>query len=269
MKKMLVTPEMAREWLSNQAVNRKLSQTVVDRYWKAMESGIWIASERMPLSFLPDGRLADGQHRLAALIKVGRGHCEEFYCATIDQLQLDLLHECRARSLSDRLTIAGMFPQSISNIATSVGSAIAQRMTIGEMPISHKRHTLTMTGRRPDEIMAAWEWSQADPKSTCDTAKAIYDLQLPNCRLVSPTMIGYFLAQQALGTYDFLRQLCDDAHPDRCASVVTLRRQLANRNYLASQRLGLVAAAFNNQQSKVLRVFDVVPDLRGGNFIGR
>ena len=269
MKKILVTPEMADKWLSNQAVNRRVSQSVVDRYVQAMESGVWIASERMPLSFLPDGRLVDGQHRLAALIKRGRGQTEEFYIATIDQLQLDLLHECRARSLADRLTIAGIFDQSVSTLATSIGSAMAQRMQHGEMPVSHKRHTLTMYGRRPDEIMEAWNWSQADPKSICDSAKGIYDLQLSNARLVSPTMVGYLLAQQAPGTREFMMQLCMDSHPDRCTSVITLRRQLANKNYLASARLGLIAAAFNNQDSKVLRVFDVVPDLKGGKFIGR
>lgn len=274
MKKILVTQEMAREWLANQATNRKLSKTVVDRYTRAMASGSWIASERMPLSFLPDGRLVDGQHRLAALIQCGalgglRGYCEQFYVTEIEQTQLDLLHECRARSLGDRLAVGGMFEPSVATLAASIGSAIAHRMYHGELPVNHKRHTLTMYGRRPDEIMEAWGWTNCDPKTICYGAKQIYDHQLTNARMLSPTMIGYLLAQQAPGTSSFLLQLCNDSHPDRCTAVITLRRQLGNNHYLASQRLGLVAAAFNNQQSKCLRVFDTVPDLAGGCFVGR
>jgi hypothetical protein len=267
MKNMFVTPEMAIGWLNNQAINRKVSDVAVNRYIAAMEAETWIASERMPLSFLPDGRLADGQHRLEAVVRRDRG--QNFYVTTIDQTELDLIHECRARSLSDRLTISGMFDKSVSNLATSIGSALAQRQQQGELQVSQKRHTLTMYGRRPDEIIEAWDWSGADTKSICDLAKSIYDMQLSNSRLVTPTMVGYLLAQRAAGTKEFLTQLCMDSHPDRCTSAITLRRQLSNKNHLASMRLGLVAAAFNNRESKVLRVFDVVPDLRGGTFAGR
>ena len=64
----VVTPAMAREFLSHNTLNRNLSQRNVNKYSADMKSGNWqITGET--IVFYEDGSLKDGQHRLAAICK--------------------------------------------------------------------------------------------------------------------------------------------------------------------------------------------------------
>ena len=65
-----VTPEMAQAYLTRNTRNRKLRQSVVDRYAGDMASGKWQLTHQ-GLAFNCDGTLLDGQHRLAAIVKAG------------------------------------------------------------------------------------------------------------------------------------------------------------------------------------------------------
>lgn len=65
----MVTPEMAMAWLkSNNALNRNMRHRVIDKYAADMRSGDWHLSPQ-GIAFYEDGSLADGQHRLAAVIR--------------------------------------------------------------------------------------------------------------------------------------------------------------------------------------------------------
>lgn len=65
-----VTPEMASEWLKLNSTNRRvepkrvafLAQQIIDKNWVVTHQGI---------AFWDDGTLADGQHRLMAIVKSG------------------------------------------------------------------------------------------------------------------------------------------------------------------------------------------------------
>jgi hypothetical protein len=63
----VVTPDKAHEWLGQNQGNRHLSPSVVQRYATDMRNGDWRVTGD-PLRFTRDGRLLDGQHRLAAVI---------------------------------------------------------------------------------------------------------------------------------------------------------------------------------------------------------
>ncbi|MFF2074999.1 hypothetical protein ACFVXG_09585 [Kitasatospora sp. NPDC058162] len=62
---MIVTPEMASLWLThcNPEHNRVLSDTVYERYARAMERGEWRTTHQ-GIAFDTEGNLLDGQHRL-------------------------------------------------------------------------------------------------------------------------------------------------------------------------------------------------------------
>ncbi len=64
---MMVTPEMAGDWLAKNPHNRKLRDLRVRRYAEDMKAGAW-KSNAETIKFSPDGTLIDGQHRLAAII---------------------------------------------------------------------------------------------------------------------------------------------------------------------------------------------------------
>lgn len=66
----LVTPDLARDWLATAASNRKLNQRHVVILAEDMRHGRW-ALTHQGLAFDEHGRLVDGQHRLHAVILAG------------------------------------------------------------------------------------------------------------------------------------------------------------------------------------------------------
>lgn len=65
-----VTPEQAEAWLGRNDKNRNLRPSVVERYGRDMEGGAW-RLDGQTIKFTEEGRLIDGQHRLAACILTG------------------------------------------------------------------------------------------------------------------------------------------------------------------------------------------------------
>lgn len=65
---LLVTPEMASDWLSYRSYprNRKISRAIVGKYLQDMNAGRW-KTIRQGLIFDTQGYLIDGQHRLSAV----------------------------------------------------------------------------------------------------------------------------------------------------------------------------------------------------------
>lgn len=67
---MQVTPELARTWLAKNTRNRNIVQPAVDALVQDMRNGNWHLTNQ-GIGFYEDGSLADGQHRLHAIIKSG------------------------------------------------------------------------------------------------------------------------------------------------------------------------------------------------------
>jgi hypothetical protein len=66
----LVTPELAQEWLAKNEGNRPLRQHVVQIYATDIAAGKWqMNGETIKLA--ASGRVLDGQHRLQAIVKTG------------------------------------------------------------------------------------------------------------------------------------------------------------------------------------------------------
>lgn len=67
---LIVTPDMAKQWIITNKSNRPVKSWAVNRYAKDMIAGNW-SSNHQGIAFDMDGNLADGQHRLLAIIKSG------------------------------------------------------------------------------------------------------------------------------------------------------------------------------------------------------
>lgn len=65
-----VTPELAQDWINRNTGNRKLREGVVEKYARDMLDGRWTKNPQ-PIMFYEDGELADGQHRLWAVVISG------------------------------------------------------------------------------------------------------------------------------------------------------------------------------------------------------
>lgn len=67
----LITPELAKSYLSNQALNRAVTMTYVKRLADDISNNRWL-EEGDPIKFSDAGKLIDGQHRLNAVIEAGK-----------------------------------------------------------------------------------------------------------------------------------------------------------------------------------------------------
>lgn len=67
-----VTPELAKELLSRNGVNRLLRDRKINQFLHDMINGNWYLTAQ-GISVSKTGRLIDGQHRLSAIIKYGKG----------------------------------------------------------------------------------------------------------------------------------------------------------------------------------------------------
>jgi len=264
MKKIRVTPEMAHAWLAGQANNRKPSDRTIAKYALAMKQGTWLADPRMALSFDENGRLADGQHRLFAVIE--HGAPVDFYVATVSSNVLDLMHECKARNLADRLMMGDGFEAADARAIAALGVVLATRFEMNRLLCSPQRVHIAHRTFRPDEIAAAFTWAKCDPIEVTRQARSLYAMQPSKFRLISASLIGYLLAQNAPRVKEFIQQIVADEHPNRCPSAIVFRRQLGNTNYSPSHRLALLSRAYNSQDAKILRAGDEVEDLDGGCF---
>lgn len=63
-----VTPAMAEQWLKSNTRNRKAAQPTINAYAADMAAGRWELTNQ-GIAFYETGELADGQHRLMAIIK--------------------------------------------------------------------------------------------------------------------------------------------------------------------------------------------------------
>jgi hypothetical protein len=120
--KELVTPKIAESWLNTNHNNRHLREGVAEVYAKDMKAGNWTQCV-MPISFYEDGELADGQHRLYAIVESGTS--QEFIIvrglARRDGLNIDTGAN---RSLVDAGRISQLdFALSHAVIATARGIA--------------------------------------------------------------------------------------------------------------------------------------------------
>lgn len=67
-KPLVITPEMARNWLANNNLrNRRISDAKAKAYAREMSAGRWQNTHQNIIAFYEDGNIADGQHRLLAI----------------------------------------------------------------------------------------------------------------------------------------------------------------------------------------------------------
>lgn len=116
-----VTPTKAEKWLNLNNGNRKMRPGVAEKYAADMLAGRWTSCPT-PISFYADGDVADGQHRLWAIVESGvsikfpivRGLKRE------DGLNIDT---GLGRSLVDNAHISGR-DMALSNQLISVARAV-------------------------------------------------------------------------------------------------------------------------------------------------
>lgn len=105
-----VTPELARRWLENNFVNRRLDDGVVAAYARDMRNGVWVPTHQ-GVAFNDRDELIDGQHRLRAIVLTGLTirMMVTFGLPSViagkEMTTMDAVDRGRTRSVADQLKI--------------------------------------------------------------------------------------------------------------------------------------------------------------------
>jgi hypothetical protein len=139
----IVTPELALKWLTNNVRNRTVSDDVVRAYARDMVNGEWVYTHQ-GLAFNDKDELIDGQHRLQAVILA---NIEVRMMVTFglpseiegrEMTTMDAVDRGRTRSVADQLKIQhglknGSVIASICNsIAPICSSERTRRLSVGQ-----------------------------------------------------------------------------------------------------------------------------------------
>jgi len=120
----MVDPETARRWLSRNEANRSLRGSQVSKYARDMAAGRWQLTGA-PIQFAADGRLLDGQHRLAAIVKA-KITVAMFVVRGLPAAAQAYMDTGAKRTVADQLSIAGYKNSSV--LAAGARLAWAWRM---------------------------------------------------------------------------------------------------------------------------------------------
>lgn len=142
-----VSPEMAERLLETNPINRKISRGTVEAYASDILAGNWDETVGVAISIDKNGILRDGQHRLIAIVKAGKG-IHTWVCRNVSS---DGIYDNnRKRSNSDQISI---MRADFENVYKSTRY------------ISVVRAIITNSGRRtvtPKEIIDFTELHKAD-----------------------------------------------------------------------------------------------------------
>jgi hypothetical protein len=103
-----ITPDVAKNMLGHNPINRNLSERAVADFSKVILDGDWQITHQ-GIAFYEDGTLADGQHRLSAVIRANH----PVYMMVTTGLAKDSamsIDSGRRRSLIDGIKISGQAP---------------------------------------------------------------------------------------------------------------------------------------------------------------
>lgn len=215
---LLITPALAEQYLRQNTSNRSLRPNKVEKYAKEMREGRWKEGTGDTIKICPDGRILDGQHRLAAIVKAEKS----FHLTIADGVSpdvFDVLDIGSSRTARDMFKIAGKQYDSLA-------PAIIRRyieMKSGKYGDSHGRESPT-----PTVLLETYD---LDPKLWNGICNNAQEWGKKFSRILEASVIGSFYAlTREINTdqaFQFMEQLCtgnDIANP----TIATLRQKLLN-----------------------------------------
>lgn len=218
----LITPEMAKELLKNNAKNRKVKHHKVAEYAALMKAGKWKSNTGEPIKVSINGNLLDGQHRLLAVIMCGIPI--EFLVTTeLPEDVFDVLDTGIRRNASDTFYIDGVknaipISAGIRQYNTlKAGIKYGRGYGVSKMPCNTNHELLQEYKSRQD----FWQ----------NTAKICVKYYRSFSRVFSQSeLIGlyaYFFDINPLHAEQFLTQLCIDGST-KVPAILYARKLLLN-----------------------------------------
>ena len=214
-KKQLVTPELAKIYLSTNEKNRSVKERKLIRFANDIMLGKWKEDTGETIKFSKCGKLIDGQHRLLAVIKANKPidiHISEGHEYSI----FDVLDTGTSRSVSDAFSIAGI------KMANTIPSIIATYNWL-------KNGSMTSRVDNSKSSSQILEQYYLDVEHWENMARASHTYYLSINKIIAPSTIGgtyaYLYDINSVIANKFFNQLCTGYGIEN-ESVSLLRNQL-------------------------------------------
>ncbi len=244
-KVVVVTPEMAKELLSMNMLNRPLSKVKVDRYAASMRAGLWRYNGE-GLSIGRSGRLLNGQHRLHAIIASGVS-CEMVIAYGVAEENFSTLDSAPGRSGADIAALLGWENASMASACASILTAYDTKtlswgawhaLSVMEVPAALKKYP----GIR-ESIVSVTKGR--------DLVRLFRQSWLPAAHFI-------FARLDEPSATQFIRRLIDGADLRKGDPVYELRGVLvkmseSRRPPLKGEALGMTIRAWNACRNKQIR----------------
>ena len=254
----LITPDIAREYLKANKINRPLNSATVLYYATLMRQGKWMMNGEA-ICFLKDGALGNGQHRLAAVIKadvpvrflVVRG-CDDRSFVTYDS--------GKNRSTSDVLALAGI-PNS-----HSVGGIISRYFTLraGTYGLARSNSSAKELKKSKQDFIDEYNSSPDLYMESLVYARKHVTRRMPILKGAEVGALYVFLIKERLHTtavvkrfIDGLFDLTDSTEPLRLLRERLISDKMSKTSMKSEYKYNLIAKAWNayiaNKPMKQLR----------------
>lgn len=115
-----ISPSLAKKYLEQNTNNRHIRPSSVNKYARDMTSGKWKLTGE-PIQFSKDGRLLNGQHRLAAIVKSNKP-VKIVVMKNVDDSSVAFMDTGAKRSFADVLKMRGY--KNVNVLASSIRFAI-------------------------------------------------------------------------------------------------------------------------------------------------
>jgi hypothetical protein len=170
-KRMLVTPEMAKDFLDrcNTGNYRRPIPTVVSRYAKDMETNRWTETTAT-IAFSKSNVLVDGQNRLLAVVKSGKSITFNVLYEVEDSVVLDINQDRgSSRSLATTLQQAGY------KNSTTVSACIRFLCRVANNH-NHRGGNVTISDSAVSDLLDSMPEDFAECVNTCCSSKTLKEM---------------------------------------------------------------------------------------------
>jgi hypothetical protein len=234
--KVLVTPEIAAQWLANNSQNRNVNKDRVNRYAADMINNKWRNNTGEFVKIAKDGTLLDGQHRLIAVIKAKKT-VELDVLKDLENDLFQVLDTGKSRNASDILKIAG-----IKN-ATTVSGLINKFHMFMNTNVRNSSSTFgnNLSGH---EMLSFYNSNKEWIDDNCTKSHTFY-AQFQKVWNHGEVALFYSLlthADKRLG-HDFIRELCQGTDITNDSIILLRNRLIAEKISNTKKSLNAVTRA--------------------------
>ena len=199
LKEILITPELAKLYLSLNNHNRDIKAPVVARYSQDIANGKWKTGTAESIKIASDGTVLDGQHRLHAIIKANTDVLM-LVAEGLDRSVFDVIDTGSVRNASD------VFKVAMVERSNRVPSTISKWYNLKNSNRFGSQKNLKLTN---SELLHEYK---SNPLEWDNITKHSINLYSAFAKILSPSTIGgfyaYFKEISETEAHSFMQELC-------------------------------------------------------------